>query len=220
MSDQNTINTPKDGSRYLCDASINTEAWLERIGVKVASLRDETASWDNDLEVLLMVNHDHNTSLKYDAEEAEILEWRYRDNVYNHENDFDQIFTFSIYTYGDGSDYLYHDTAYVAVCLHRGGDARGNYGNVVVYKLNQCVAESGFLDWCIGWYVTDDSEKLIDNDGRYDVGYSNNPTNLLESELATDTDDSFEWKDGYFSAVLETKNTEKPTIKVRCHPRH
>jgi hypothetical protein len=216
MSD--IINLPENESRWINDASINTEAWLKHIGKEINL--EQSIEWDNDLEAWLFLNRLHNEMSNNDAEDAEVVQYRSRDNVYNHENDFSDIFTYTIYTVGDNGDYLYHDDAYVAVCLHRGGDARGNYGNVKLYRLRGSVADSGFLDWMLGWYVEDAvTGENLDLDGMYGIGYSNNPTHHLEGHFAKEDDDTpYAWKDGAFHAILETKNTERPTIAVRCMP--
>jgi len=97
-----------------------------------------------------------------------------RDNVYNHENSFSDIFVYTIYAPKDCSDYLYADDVYVAIEMHRGGDARGNYGGYKLYKADD-LADAGFFDWVLGWYVTRNGEN-VDDTGRYGVGYSSNPT--------------------------------------------
>ncbi len=79
-----------------------------------------------------------------------------RDNTYNNENDFSNEFTWSIWTREDDtSDWCWNsEEAYVAICRHRGGDVRGNYGPVTVHRVFDCIAESGFLDWVLGWHVS------------------------------------------------------------------
>ena len=79
-----------------------------------------------------------------------------RDNTYNSENEFSSEFTWTVWMpredkYGD---WLWsRNAAYIAVCRHRGGDVRGNYGAVSLHRVDDCIGDSGFLDWVLGWYV-------------------------------------------------------------------
>lgn len=147
-----------------------------------------------------------------------------RDNVYNNENSFDTIFTWSIWTPEDCPDWVWHDGVYVAICLHRGGDARANYGTASLYRVDDSLGDSNFLDWVLGWHVEDcdtditidslenlDDEtalKIIENRStnerlseRCSPGYASLP----ESELYEDCDtDNCYWLNG--SALLLTED--------------
>jgi hypothetical protein len=74
------------------------------------------------------------------------------DNVYNNENDFSDVFQWQVFYPADSGDWLYADDAYVAIKVHQGGDVRGNYGRIRLYKVSD-LAGSGFLDWTLGWSV-------------------------------------------------------------------
>lgn len=150
-----------------------------------------------------------------------------RDNVYNNENDFDTVFTWSVWTTeaDRDSDWIWNkDTAYLAICRHKGGDVRGNYGVAEVYPMDgtgyNSIGECGFLDWTIGWHVwriprdtTLTSEELTDElakeiishcngdtfederlTERCSPGYSSHPTSELYSECGTE---NCYWYNGY-----------------------
>lgn len=109
--------------------------------------------------------------------ENKIYQSMYRDNVYNHENNFSDVFVFEVFAHENTSDWCYADDIYVSVAVHRGGDVRGNYGATRLYKVSDCIAESGFLDWTIGWNVLDTQGNRIDDDttDRFAIGYSSYP---------------------------------------------
>lgn len=77
-----------------------------------------------------------------------------RDNTYNSENDFSSQINFSIWCdEGDHSgDWCWpRGRAFIALCVHQGGDVRGNYGHTMLFDWEG--ADSGFLDWVLGWEV-------------------------------------------------------------------
>tara|TARA_R100001460_G_scaffold5435_12_gene15174 strand:- start:420 stop:1082 length:663 start_codon:yes stop_codon:yes gene_type:complete len=210
------LTIPADGSRYLCDVAIDTEAWLAAVlgdpvddtvncnGVELWP--DGVPDWDHDDAILYAVRL-HTEKPGYASYERV-----FRDNVYNREQDFGAIFTFSVYSTSD--DWYYDDDAYVAVCLHKGGDARGNYGRPTLYKADN-LAESGFLDWMVGWYVTDANEEPHRINDKVCHAYDSNPTCLLESMLdgvPTDSEGAPGiWKDGSYHATIDG-------LPVICHP--
>ncbi|QDP59110.1 MAG: hypothetical protein Unbinned1446contig1001_35 [Prokaryotic dsDNA virus sp.] len=201
------INTPDNGSTDLYDASIDTGAWLEAMfgePVELAYHEDEEPGWDHDDEILVAVqNHDNGTN-HGNGDELRELSRVCRENVYNGENEFDQVFTFSVYA-ASKDEWCYHDGTYIAVCLHRGGDPRGNYGLPTVYRADH-VAEAGFLDWVLGWDVrTVDGEPHEQDLGRFYTGSSQLPTSELESALddVEDSHDKGEWIDGEYHASID-----------------
>lgn len=77
-----------------------------------------------------------------------------RDNTYNSENDFSSQINFSIWCDEDdhNGDWCWpRGRAFIALCIHGGGDVRGNYGRTML--LDWEGADSGFLDWVLGWEV-------------------------------------------------------------------
>ena len=125
------------------------------------------------------------------------------DNVYNHEQDFSDVFQFQVWTKAEDShfhektkewycdEWYYRDDVFVATEIHLGGDVRGNYSTVQLRRAARDLADSQFLDWVIGWYVTTPDGENVDDDGLYSVGYHSNPTCALMDDL----DDGMEWSD-------------------------
>ena len=76
-----------------------------------------------------------------------------QDNTYNSENDLSSQVNFSIWCdEGSGGDWCYPSgRAFIALCIHQGGDVRGNYGRTMLFDWEG--ADSGFLDWVLGWSV-------------------------------------------------------------------
>lgn len=167
--------------------SINTEEWLSRVlGSEVLSggeLEESisnkwlTQSQDEILEAI---------------QNAEGIEYKCTDvdNVYNNENDFSSVFQYQIFYPEGETDWYYADNIYVAIEVHQGGDVRGNYGRVRLYKVDDLVS-SGFLDWVIGWSVNyADGTEVPEND-RFSIGYASHPFSEMQSHL----------KDGYKAEV-------------------
>lgn len=164
-----------------------------------------------------------------------------RDNVYNVDNDFSSVFTFTVLgTEDQRDDWYYKDDIFVAVCVHRGGDVRGNYGRTRLYRTDN-LAE-GFLDWTIGWdvsswdmsdssYAEYDTEALdaefISKPGcgvdlewfereekiseRCSIGYSSYPTSELYDHIGKG--DRCFWHDGSAYIVYDK-------VIYRCTPYH
>tara|TARA_Y100000114_G_scaffold139640_1_gene143836 strand:+ start:630 stop:1280 length:651 start_codon:yes stop_codon:yes gene_type:complete len=204
------IETPKDGCTYLWDASINTSAWLTNLFGEPLDLDIPNEAWDDNLKVRELCE-DH---ASVEANEPIQLVSAMRDNVYNGENDFNQVFTFSVYSTTDDADEWYYgnDAVYIAVCLHLGGDVRGHYGNVQVFRCDDSDKVLNFLDWVIGWHVVraSDGEPIEQND-RFQIGYAQNPTSELESALDGDYSENGKWIEGAFHAKINGE-------KVICYP--
>jgi hypothetical protein len=126
-----------------------------------------------------------------------------RDNVYNNENDFNSQFTWTIY--GDDSfDWLWDSKEqYIGICLHRGGDVRGNYGTPEFYRVGDAIAETGFIDWTVGWFCeSGPDEGMVEKiNEECSPGYSSSPTCHLCDLLETE---DCEWVGG--TAHVETED--------------
>ncbi|MED5285039.1 MAG: hypothetical protein VYC71_03635, partial [Planctomycetota bacterium] len=73
--------------------------------------------------------------------------------------DFSAAFTFSVYTNGDESDWLWNrNPVGVGICTHRGGDVRGNYSMPRFFVVDDCIGEAGFFDWTFGWFCDEVSQ--------------------------------------------------------------
>ena len=122
-----------------------------------------------------------------------------RDNTYNNENDFSADFTWTVWTdENDGSgDWVWNrETVYVAICRHLGGDVRGNYGPVSLHRLDDCVGDSGFLDWVLGWNV-----ERVENVGNCQL-------------VPDDLDD---WDDEW-ATLVSLLGVEDERLTERCSP--
>lgn len=203
---------PKNFSRWISDASIDTEAWLDSVAKRLDLQID--ATWDDHPSIVEAINHSR-ASRGLEG----VAEYRCRDNVYNYETDFNQIFTFTLYTVSESSDYFYDSEAYLAVCLHRGGDARANYSAPVVYKLKECPAER-FYHCQLSWTVTDaETNEDLDRKGYFSAGYCQYPTSELERiilESDADDDDKLNsWQDGSYLCRINYKDSITDEIQVR-----
>jgi len=143
-----------------------------------------------------------------------------RDNTYNSEQDLSSQINFTVYG-PEGCDWCWADDIYVALCVHRGGDVRGNYGRCRIYRVDS-LADTGFFDWTIGWHVEAAPLSGVDQDDldqkhlaglpwavderlseRCSPGYASLPSSELYSE--TTNSDSCYWLDG--SAYLTDGET-------------
>ena len=93
---------------------------------------------------------------------------------------------------------------YVLVEVHQGGDVRGNYGAWRIYKLEEgwgnSPAECGFIDWVVGWSVSDTAGEPIEHlNDSLGIGYSSSPTCEAEDIL----DGSIQWSDADGGFLVE-----------------
>ena len=203
------IHVPKNGPGYLSDASINTKGWIDaKLGSALSNIdwpSGEQPAWDNSPEILEYLEQREGREYKLE----------FRDNVYNSQNDFNQVFTFSVYIPADSEDWIYEDGAYVALCLHKGGDTRGNYTHASLYKPRDVLGESGFTDWVLGWDVRDGKKNAIASADRYEVGYSNHPTSELNRFLERGKDAHGLWNMGafYFKSKAVGKIIANPDVR-------
>lgn len=190
--------------------AINTEVWLERVlGSEVLS----GGELEEKLQGKWLMESEYDILAAIEAEEG--CEYRRTDvdNVYNNENDFSSVFQWQVFYPADSSDWLYADNCYIAIEVHQGGDVRGNYGRVRLYKVDD-LAESGFLDWCLGWSVNyADGTEVPEND-RFGIGYASHPFYEMQSHL----------KDGYKAGIMWSEkrgclvSTYQDGRKVELHP--
>lgn len=143
-----------------------------------------------------------------------------RDNTYNSDQDLSSQINFTVYG-PEGCDWCWADDIYVALCVHRGGDVRGNYGRCRIYRVDS-LADTGFFDWTLGWHVEAAPLSGVDQDDldqkhlaglpwavderlseRCSPGYASMPSSELYSE--TTNSDSCYWLDG--SAYLTDGET-------------
>ena len=135
-----------------------------------------------------------------------------RDNVYNNENDFNSAFTWTVYGSGESGDWLWDsDEQYIGVCIHRGGDVRGNYGMPRFFRVGDCIADTGFIDWTVSWCCDEGpDEGMVEKiNEECSAGYTSCPTSHLCDLLGTE---DCEWVGGM--AVVTTEEGGK----YKLHP--
>lgn len=210
----NIIELPDSTAPFadIWDACIDTEVWLETVLGEaldlelpecVPSWEKGYHGWDNDPAILAAINTHAagDDPIGNATEPVEYVEVS-RDNVYNNEQQFSSVFTYTVYAPADTDEWYYADDVYIAVSVHRGGDVRGNYHAARIFRADG-LAEGGFLDWVIGWTVRDLDDTDLDEQGKYGVGYSSCPTGELESALDDDDDDHRMWIDGEYHAKID-----------------
>lgn len=235
----NPINVPSNGATWLSDASLDTETWLNAVGEEVEWV--DTPCFANPFESATdSIAVKHGVELAHSESSGDEIDYRLEttDNVYNHENEFSEIFVWSAYspepTVRCRSDWFYADSVYIVVSTHRGGDARCNYGGNRCFVVDS-PADAGFFEWCISWHVeiVDASGEVewSDTEGRFSCGYSQLPTSEVarfigetlteagmiepdgdDSATRYGVEDAGEWNEGVY--VVELKDGRS----IRCHP--
>lgn len=205
MNQSRVGTTEENADKFVCNGlvriqpkwwdctSIETREWLKAI------LGEPNQAYQEWLEEKIIVDGISSYAEPYWVQEHEphILEWLeattkteyaavgHADNSYNSEQDlYDQIIYQVFVPKGEEhGDWYYSDNVYVAVQIHRGGDVRGNYTGTRLYGPVDVLAEIGFLDWTIGWYVQYLDGESADENGRFGIGYASNPTCELADHL-------------------------------------
>lgn len=127
----------------------------------------------------------------------------YRENTYNQENDLSQDFVFTIYSDASCNDWCWRRDCFVVVEMGSPGDPRYcHYDSAKIYRLEDCcIAESGFLDWHLGWWLSPISKKYQSSDidwlnDRLTPGFSCSPyyemtKNCISEPIWNDRKNSF-----------------------------
>lgn len=167
--------------------AINTEAWLTETLGKPIELPDavHNADWSDEAQEIIQFLAEK-TGVEYYAV--------HRDNVYNHENSFSNIFVYEIFAPAGCRDWAYTDDTYVSINVHRGGDARAHYGATRLYKID-CIGETNFFEWSIGWrFYTLADDFLEQISEKTSCGYSSYPWGELTDVVHEKT---IRWSDKY-----------------------
>lgn len=160
--------------------AIDTEVWLTHVlGEEVELGGEELANkmatkWLREIESDILAAIEQETGVEYVADAV--------DNVFNYEQDFSDVFQFQAFRPADDTDWFYADDVYIAVEVHHGGDPRGNYGRVRLYRVDS-LADTGFLDWVLGWVVTYSDGTEVPLNGRFSIGYASHPLYELLDHL-------------------------------------
>ncbi|AQT27809.1 hypothetical protein HOR67_gp47 [Ralstonia phage RS-PI-1] len=137
-------------------------------------IKAETRSLEEVISGKWLMQAEDDIKAAIEAEMGEEYEFTRVDNTYNNENDFSSNFQWQVFYPAGSSDWVYADRAYVAIEVHQGGDVRGNYGRIRLFSVDD-LADSGFLDWVLGWNVEySDGTQVPEND-RFSIGYASNP---------------------------------------------
>jgi len=160
-------------------ATIDTEAFLKATTEKDDILTNAYHAWlDLDDSIYDCIE----SFESFCSEKLMGGELKTSDNVYNHENDFSDIFQYAVWSTKE-EDWMYGDEneTLIYISIHQGGDARGNYGAGYITRLTS----ESFLDWNVGWHVStpDGDEALHDKYDQFSPGYSSNPTHELNKEI-------------------------------------
>lgn len=184
--------------KYFECTSIETSAWLKEIFGSDNGANNDYREWlDNKIEEDGISEYDQ--PYYAGTHEEYVKEWllettgtEYKctdsDNTYNSEQDFYDQMVYQIYYPADARDWCWSNDCYVMINRHIGGDVRGNYRDAVLYGPVDNLAESGFIDWSIGWNVrylfngTDEGEPVEDED-RFQIGYASNPSYELQKHF-------------------------------------
>ena len=142
----------REGSSFLCDASVNTEALIEDQGWTEIEPEDlGIEDWDD------LPFDEEDEAIEFTTGLSRIL-W---DNSYNGEQDLSAQVDFRVFADRD-DDWLY-ESCLVAIRVHRGGDVRGNYGGTVLYRADGGLG--GFLwGFRLGWSATSADGEVIEQD--------------------------------------------------------
>lgn len=174
-----------DRNFWDCTA-IDTDAWLERVlGQPVGYECDGRWLSEQKCKVLEFIEN-ANPGVDYACTAI--------DNTYNNENNFSSNFQWQVFYPAGESDWLYANDVYVAVEVHQGGDVRGNYGAVQLYRADD-LADSGFFDWVIGWSANYANGDEVPQNERFSVGYASNPTCELQDHLKGGYRAKVRWSD-------------------------
>jgi hypothetical protein len=145
-----------------------------------------------------------------------------RDNTYNHENDLDSFYVFTVYADIGCPDWCWRRDVFVVVEMGAGGDPRySSYGSAQVFRLEDCcLGDTGFFDLVLGWWAepirsTYDSAAIDPMNDRIGIGYSSHPYYQLESLLYA----SPVWSDKRQAFIGRFKGTPYP-VALMPHAPH
>ena len=199
MSEAKIITT--EGDTYISDVYIDSESWM-------TSVTDREIEPDNDSDEFIFASDEAAVAslLAKTKGEPYVRVGSGADNTYNHENNFAEQILFSLWVPQsmiddhwssnggvDSADWLTCDGLVVACNLHRGGDVRGNYGDIRLFEVDS-ISDTPFFDWNVGWFVEDEDGNSLDPNGEYTTGYSSSPVH----EVALQFGERGTWREGKF----------------------
>lgn len=168
---------------YVDCCTIDTDKFIEQcLGEKI-NLPDyvDEANWCSDEKYnLIKFFESENPDLDYILAKS--------DNTYNYENDLDTVLNYHIFHSTYEADWCWNNhPLYIVIERHLGGDVRGNYGEIEVYKIESNIAESGFFDQTLGWIINHNDDQFNDTiqgiNDKLSIGYSSYPTGQLQDKI-------------------------------------
>lgn len=141
-----------------------------------------------------------------------------RENTYNQENDLDQFFVFTIFGDIGCDDWCWRRGCFVAVEMGSPGDPRYCcYSPAEIFYIDEdCIAETGFLDWRLGWWLSPvddryDSQKIDWLNDRLTPGYSCSSYHEMTQNCISDP----VWSDQKNSFLVRPTDLDFPCL---AHP--
>lgn len=176
--------------------------------INVTRLLEEDAELSEDHQEFY--DSDYRTHEVYEFYAAKGFQQAARDNVYNNENDFDQVFIFEVYVPEEDSkdEWYYNDNARVVWYLHTGCDVRGGYSDPMFLEFTG----NSSSEFCmpLDWQCTLYSEDLDEGENeRLCVGYSSYPLGELEGM-------GFEFLHANEDGTAAFKHPDRGTITVHA----
>lgn len=117
----------------------------------------------------------------------------YRKNTCNQENDLNQHFVFTIYCDASCNDWCWRRDCFVVIEMGSPGDpGYCHYNSAKIYRLDDnCIAETGFLDWHLGWWLDPINERYDSSEidwlnDRLSPGYSRSPYGEMTENCVSD----------------------------------
>ena len=110
-----------------------------------------------------------------------------RDNVYNHDNDYDQVFVWEVWSKDkDCVDWIWADDAVMLVYPHTGADPRGGFAAPLA--VDMAGRDGNYLDASCGLYPCDDFTRAWmqehgDGEDCYSAGYDSNAVSRASNDL-------------------------------------
>lgn len=185
----------------------------------------ENAEMDTEIQDLLFAYADANPRAShFEIGQGALEDLGYtslaRDNVYNSENDFDQVFVWEVWLRPgreEPSEWLYADKSDIIVLIyvHTGADVRGGYAFPAALEFG-CYDYPLPLDWCAEWKADEEDEttqEWIEEHGISDdegcCGYSGHPVSHLQDYLDG-------WEFGTFDpeTSVATYTQDEKTIRI------
>lgn len=146
-----------------------------------------------------------------------------RENTCNQKNDLDQFFIFTIFGDIGCNDWCWRRGCFIAVEMGSPGDPRGcHYSSAEIFYLDDdCIAETGFLDWHLGWWLNPvndrhDAQKIDWLNDRLTPGYSCSPYHEMTQNCVSDPI----WSDQKNCFLVKPTDLDFPCLAYPVEPHY